>query len=49
MTAYPPEWYTDAQMNEARAVQQAELEEADRLAALYAAGLQAETEPEAGS
>jgi hypothetical protein len=42
--AYPPEWYTDAQMNEARAVQQAELEEADRLA-----GLQAETQPEAGS
>ena len=42
--AYPPEWYTDAQMNEARAVQHAELDEADRLA-----GLQAETGPEAGS
>ena len=45
MTAYPPEWYTDAEMDEARAVQQAELAEADRLAAeaeLYAEDPEAE-------
>ena len=38
MTAYPPEWYTDAEMDEARAVQQAELAEAE----LYAEDPEAE-------